>query len=256
MTIPGGLVAPMLNIDSGPILVDAADFDGTNDYAARGANLTNASDSKIMTFVMWAKADSIASGMYFSNATAAGGGTTRGEIKISGGLFDFQFRNSAGTNILRINTTTAPSTTAWQCLMCSVDLADTGKRHLYLGDTDELNVTTYTDDSMDFTVGDWAVGARPDGATKYNGGLAEMLFWAGAYIDFSVEASRRLFITATGKPVNPTAAISSLGVPDVYFHLDKGETANNFVANNEQGADGGEFTVTGELSTYPSSPSD
>lgn len=241
-----------------PFFAAAADFDGTSDYATRGANLTNANDSKLMTFVMWQKADSSASKNYFGGFTTVGGSTPRMYISGTVGLFEVLARNVSGSARLVLQTSTAPSTTAWQCLMCSVDMADTAKRHLYLGDTNELNVVTYTDDTLDFTVADWAVGANADGTTKIDGGLAEVFFWAGVYIDFSVEANRRLFFGANGRPADPNAsggAIATLGVPDVYFHLNRGETANNFVANDD-GGDGGAFTVTGALSTYASSPSD
>ena len=250
--IPGCLVASMLGGGAGG--VDAADFDGTNDYATRGAGLTNAADSKLFTFVMWTKADAVG-GRYFTGVTTLGGSTLRFSVHEQSGVFFLQASSPGGTNILNINTTTAPSTTAWQCLMCSVDLADTAKRHLYLGDTNELNVNTYTDAAIDFTLADWAVGARPDGSGKHDGGLAEMYFWTDAYIDLSVLANRRLFISNLGQPAGPGGAVSALGIPDVRFHLNDGETANNFVANVGNG-DGGAFTVTGALSTYASSPSD
>lgn len=239
----------------GPFLVDAGDFDGTSDYATRVGGLTNAADSSMFTFVMWTKADAVGTSRYFRNATTLAGATSRLTVHQQSGVFLIQ-GNTPSVNILNISTTAAPSTTVWQCLMCSVDMNNAAKRHLYIGDTDELNVTTYDAGSFDFTVADWAVGAVPDGSNKLNGGIAELLFWTGAYTDLSVTANRRRFFSSAGKPVNPAVAIGALGVPDVYFHLGKGEAANNFVANDDQGADGGAFTVVGALSTYASSPSD
>ena len=118
---------------------------------------------------------------------------------------------------------------------------------------------TYTDDTLDIALADWAVGALASGLEKFDGGVAELMFWPGVYTDFSVTDNRRMFISGVGKPVDPAAnagAFETLGAPAVYFHLDNGETANNFVANNDGGATGGAFTVTGALTTYASSPSD
>lgn len=243
-----------------PFLVDAADFDGTNDYATRGAGLTNAADSKLMTFVMWQKSDTVSSGrVYLGCSTTLAGATDRFSVSLGvANKFYIIGKNSSGTTVLDFNTTTSASTTVWQCLMCSVDLLDNTKRFLYLGDTNELNSNTYVNTAMDFTVADWSVGAQADGSTKIDAGQAEMMLWTGVYIDFSVEANRRLFFSATGKPVDPNAAggaIATLGAPDIYFHLNDGEAADNYVANND-GGDGGAFTVTGALTTYASSPSD
>lgn len=144
--------------------------------------------------------------------------------------------------------------------MISVDMADTNKRHIYQGDAVKTGGWfTYTDAAIDFTNSDWSFAADPDGSTKHDGGFAEVMFWPGVYIDFSQTANRRKFISSSGKPINPSAgggAIATLGAPAIYFHLDDGETANNFVANNDGGATGGAFTVTGALTTYGSSPSD
>ena len=236
------------------IQADAADFDGTNDYALRGAGLTNAADSKLMTFVMWQKADVVSTSYYVDTTDA------RFTVqKLDTSRFSVNGQNSVGTGILTMTSLANVSTTAWQCWMCSVDMTSTLKRWIYLGDTDNFfSAATYTDDVIDFTVIDWATGATTIGTSKFDGGLAEVMLWTGVYTDFSVQANRRLFFSVTGKPVDPNTpggAIATLGAPDIYFHLNDGEVANNFVANND-GGDGGAFTVTGALSTYATSPSD
>ena len=137
--------------------------------------------------------------------------------------------------------------------MVSFDLSDVAKRHLYYGDTDELNVTTYTNDTIDLTLADWGVGASGDGSVKFQGGLAEMMFWPGVYIDLSSTSNRRLFVSAGGKWVNPASAIATLGSPIVRFHLDKGEAATGFATNR---GTGGNFAITGTLTIDSTSPSD
>ena len=63
------------------------------------------------------------------------------------------------------------------------------------------------------------------------------------------EATRRLFIDADGKPVDPAIATAALGVPAVLFSGD----ASTFGA--KQGT-GGAFTLTGTLTDATTSPSD
>lgn len=138
--------------------------------------------------------------------------------------------------------------------MISCDMADTGKRHYYFGDTDVLNVTTYTDGTIDFTVGDWSIGASPAGVAKLgpNCAVADFYFWPGVYLDFSVEANRRLFINASGKPVHPITPRAALGDPAILLH-GYGTLPQDWHRN---AGTGGGFTVTGALTVGASSPSD
>ena len=253
---------PIIPSVGNPLInVDAADFDGTNDYATRGAGLTGISDSKIFTFTSWVIRDTSTTSKLFASTTALGGSSSRFALgkNVTTNTFSILGRNSASSTILDATSTNGIPASQWVWVGISVDLSDTNKRHLYFNDTSELSVVTYTNDTIDFTDADWCFGAFGDGTQKWNGGFAETMFWPGAYIDFSQESNRRKFISGSGKPVNPAAiggAIDTLGTPIVYFHLDDGETANNFVANNDRGATGGAFTVTGTLSTYTTSPSD
>lgn len=239
-------------------IVDAASFDGANDYATRGAGLTGAADSKKFTLVFWTNGPSGGDYILCSSGSVGGGvGRFFSQKRGANSHLQIVVQDTAGADALDIesNTTMAPAG-SWRCRMISVDMADTAKRHMYFADSDVLSVTKYVNTTLDFTDADWAIGAAANGSNKYSGGLAEFFFWPGVYVDFSVEANRRMFITASGKPVDPTVALAALGAPAIYFHLDDGETANNFVANNDGGATGGAFTVTGALSTYASSPSD
>lgn len=253
---------PIVSSVGAPLIkVDSADFDGSNDYATRGAGLTGISDSKVFTFSSWVIRDNSSTAKLFVSNTTIGGASSRfalGKV-ITTDEFTILGRNSASTTILYATSTNAIPSSQWIWVGISVDLSDTNKRHLYFNDTNELSVVTYTNDTIDFTDAEWCIGAHADGTQKWNGGFAEMMFWPGVYIDFSLESNRRKFISGSGKPVNPIAiggAFDTLGTPTVYFHLDDGETANNFVSNNDGGATGGTFAVTGALSTYASSPSD
>jgi len=256
------LMMPMSMWASGDgIVVDAADFDGTNDYMTRGAGLTGAADSKLLTQVIWFRLDGTAgNNRFIHGATTVGGGTSRfrsGCTAVGPGLMEILGLNAAGSTVLSVRSTTALSDGEgiWRCMMASFDLSDTGKRNLYFGDVDELDVVTYTDDSIDFTLADWAVGALAAGTFKWDGCLAEVWFAPGQYLDFSVEANRRKFITAGGKPANLGAdgSLPTGTAPLIYLHLNNGEAVENFATNR---GTGGSFSITGTLDTASTSPSD
>jgi hypothetical protein len=242
--------------------IDAAGFDGASDYATRGATLTGIADSKLLSYCGWFRGVAVG-GVFFANATTVGGGTVRlkiGKNGTDGSLQTWAYK-SDGTLILDQSSTAFAAIgnrEGWYG--ASFDMNDSTKTRIYWGDRSEAEVAaTYSDNTIDLTVADWSVGARPDSGEKWNGGMAEFIFWPGVWIDWSVQATRRLLYSASAKPVNPTlpsGAFATLGTPSVYLHLNDGETADNFVANNDGGATGGAFTVAGALSTYASSPSD
>jgi hypothetical protein len=63
------------------------------------------------------------------------------------------------------------------------------------------------------------------------------------------EATRRMFIDADGKPVDPAVVTAALGAPCILFSGDAAAFATN------QGT-GGAFTLTGTLTDASTSPSD
>jgi len=134
-------------------------------------------------------------------------------------------------------------------------LADTTKRHLYVNDVSDLLVAVYVNEIINYTVESWVVGASSTGTFKFNGAIAELWFNMGQYLDFSVEANRRKFISATGKPVNLGSDGSTpTGVaPIVYQRINGGDAAAGFATNL---GTGGNFSVVGSLDIASTSPSD
>lgn len=238
---------------------DAADFDGTNDYAARGADLTGAVDGKEGSAVISFRKDGGdgASRMFLRNAGTGAASVLRFSINLeAGNTFTVGAQNAADTEILRLNSTaTYTVSSAWKTVLVSWNLA-TGAAHMYEFDTNILaGSPTLTNDNIDYIGGtDFAIGAAVGGNNKWNGALAEIWF-DDSYIDFSVEANRRKFISATGRPVDlgSDGSLPTGSAPLIYLHLDDGEAANNFVTN---AGTGGGFTLTGSLDTASSSPTD
>src|SRR3990167_10070882 len=237
------------------IVVDAADFDGTNDYMARGAGLTGAADSKLFTFMQWFRMDG-ADGTVFT--LLEGNSTTNLTFRINrsaANTFTILVKEfNSTTNALFCATSgTYLQSATWKCLMGSFDMADTAKRHLYVGDTSDLSVTTYTDIALDLTPDtDWHYGSDKDGTNQANMALAEGAFWFGQYLDLSVESNRRKLYSAGGKPVTIGADGSSpTGTAAImYFHLDNAEAVANYATNR---GSGGNFTITGTLDTASTS---
>lgn len=243
--------APMFRAEA----CDAVDFNGTSTRLTLGAGLSGIVDSKKFTLTGWIKSERL-------------GGAAQVICRADPDRFlcylfnklSLIARTTTGVFILNISSL-SDVTNVWRWFGISVDLADAGKRHLYFGDTDELNVTTYTNNTIDFTGTNWAVGGNSlTSLDWFDGGMADILFWPGIYVDLSVQTNRRMFYSLSGKYVDPRrqgGAISTIGPPSVYLHLNEAETpADNFSLNDDGGATGGDFTVTGALTTYASSPSD
>lgn len=173
-------------------------LDGTNDYLARGADLAGNADSKLLSGSLWARRAStgVAQRVWRSDGDALL------LIFTAGDTFRAVAENAAGTTILNVETSAITSTTVWQHIMFSFDLTDTGKRHLYVNDAPDLTVTTYTDDTIDFTRSDHGVGASDSGILKYHGDMADFWLAPGQYIDLSVESNRRKFIGPNGGVVD------------------------------------------------------
>jgi hypothetical protein len=235
--------------------VDSAQFDGVNDYITRGASLNGAADSKSGILSLWIRFD-VVSGRIFCSATTLGGSVVRFILEVAGNsTLSLGAANSAGTNILQVNTVSTFSAGAtWRHVLASWDLA-AAATHLYINDVSDKNTTTATNDTIDYTVADWAIGAAASGLLKMDGCLAEVYFAPGQFLDFSVEANRRKFISALGKPVylGTDGSLPTGTTPLVYQRLADMEAIANFATNR---GTGGDFTISGALTTGSTSPSD
>lgn len=205
----------------------AVHFDGANDYLTRDADLTGAADGKQGLISGWLQTSSVSS-VVLANATALAGATTRFSVGTTGtGKLQVAGRNAANTLILNIQTTAALNNGTWFNFAISFDLTDTGKRHIYVNGSSDLNAVTYTNDALDLSQADWAIAALASGGSKTDIYLGDILFWP-TYLDLSVAANRRLFYS-NGHAVNPGSAIRQLGTPLVMlsgaksaWHTNKG----------------------------------
>lgn len=240
------------------IVVDAADFDGT-DLMTRGAGFTNAADSKTGILSFWARLDGNdgATRQIIASATTVGGSTlrTRARFLLTSNLFTISGFNAAASEILTIPSASAYTAGAtWYHVLSSWNLA-TASGTLYVNDVSDIGSPTLTDDTIDYTMADWGVADSPGTGNPFSGCLAELYFAPGQYLDFSLVANRRKFISASGKPVHlgTTGSLPTGTAPIVYQHLADAEAVANFATNR---GTGGDFAITGTLATCSTSPSD
>lgn len=176
--------------------------------------------------------------------------------RTSGNKIRIQGRNAGNSTILDMSSTTSlVSGGGFVNLLASWNLA-TGFGKIYLGDTDDTVAgATLTDDTIDYSRPQYGVLAEDDvgGSNKVNAELGDFFFTTAGWLDITVEANRRLFFDGSGKPVDPAAAIALL-TPQLFFHIDDGETADNWGDN--EGTAGDIFTLSGGFTTAAASPTD
>ena len=228
-------------------VADAAVFDGTNDYIKSDGDIA-AADGKSGMVSLWVKFN-------------GGDGAAQTFWSV---LDDSIHCQREASNHMRyyINTGSAYATTTsnlvvasgWTHVLMSWDVA-TGYSDIYFNDVQQsLSPDTTTNTTLNYThANHWFMAART-AAQKMNADVFDFWIALNSTLDITVEANRRLFIDAAGKPVDLGADGSNPGItPRVFFHLDDGETANNFAIN--AGA-GGTCTLTGSLTTASTSPTD
>ena len=219
-------------------------FDGTNDYLSKNTDLTGNANSKLWTVSFWFNKDvSVEDKIY---------GADLDKVIInmaSNDKIQVKARDVSNNTDLNISSATAISKNAWHHCLFSVDMANTANRHLFIDDVDDLLVSTYNNDTLDFTQPVHSIGATAAGAFKWGGDLADVWIDFGRYVDFSIVANRRLFITAGLCPVDlgDDGSIPFSAAPIMYF---SGATA----AWHTNKGDGGGFTENGALTDAATNP--
>lgn len=217
----------------------AASFDYVNDYLTRGAALTGDADGKAGTFSCFFN---LQGGAGASLEFVSNSGQQFEIIRHSSNTIRVNGYNAGAVQILGLVSTNTYSASGWHHLLAAWDLATTTGL-MYIDDASDLaGSPTLTDDTIDFANADFAIGATPGGSFLWNGYMAE-LWMARSFIDISVEANRRLFVTAALNPVDLGADGSNPGVtPIVYQSIRAGGAAADFATNL---GTGGNFTVNG-----------
>lgn len=225
-----------------------ANFDGTNDYMKRGGGLTGAADSKLCSFSVWLrKLDTAIGGRIIVAQNTLNGGSADGQSRLvfsnTSGRVNLSFLNAAGSTILNFTASVDCAVGEWEHWCGCADMTDSALMKLFRNNIDVSGaITSYANDTIDWTKADWAVGAYADGTSKMFTDIAYLWFAPGVYIDFTVEANRRKFVTDTNAPValGANGELPTGSSPLVYL----GNAFGSFQTNL---GTGGDFTVTGAL---------
>lgn len=233
-------------------LGDAVKLNGGSQFAQRGGGLTGAVDSPAGIFSCWERLDAnpVSQARILNGLSALNGGLfgIRFSRTSDGAGFSFltTFQDTAGNNNNQIRSSNIYGVSPiWRHRLVSWDFS-VPVSHMYISDvSDKIVSVGPTIGTQDYTFLDWGISYGDAGTTqRWNGGLAELYFCPGQYLDFSVTANRRKFISADLLPVNlgsdgstPTGTI-----PAIYMHLDSAETADDFMINR---GGGGNFNISG-----------
>lgn len=214
-------------------IAKAVDFDGTNDYLSRASDLVGNADGKTFTFSAWVWSNLNSDGNFYNSSSKFRINVTPSNLQISA-------QDVAANPIIVFSSGDFKSLAeigTFYHVLISVDLANTSKRYVYINDVPITGGTwgTYTNANIDFTNAVHGVGEN------YKGRLAHV-FLAYEYIDLSVEANRRIFITSDRKPSTSASAswiAAGKTAPILYFPL------SDPTAPGKNLGTGGDFALTG-----------
>lgn len=229
----------MGGVTAGEDAAEGVDFDGVNDYLSRSTDLVGNIDSKTFTFSCW---------VYFvtpfdSTPTILIIGVTPIGAYFqldSAGLITIGVQDAGGSLYSQLTSTLGVSSFGWNHILVSYDVANTNNARLYVNDILFGHSITKNDSTfyVDFTKSTMEIGNGLSTTTNYRGRLSHV-FLDYTYRDLSIEANRRLFITADGKPTT-TATLKALN-PILYLPMKDAATAHI----NE--GTGGNFTLNGVI---------
>ena len=226
----------------GPYVPNAVELEAT-DYLTHAFT---ADTTKQVTGSMWLRLNDL-SGQVFLDGTDSSG--TRLQWTPGGGA-RFNILHNDVDNALALDVDNASTSTfsdqEWHHVLFSFDMSDPTKAHMYVDGVSDMTVATFNDANLK-TDGTYYFGRSQSGASTTRAMMADFWLDYGTYIDLSVEANRRKFISESGMPMylGQDGSLPTGSAPDIFF---TGDTEN---WHTNKGAGGG-FTENGEL-TYSSS---
>lgn len=238
-----------LDVGNRRYVANGVHFDGSNDWLDNTA-LTGIADGKVGTLSFWVNPTSL-SDVSSQRIMFSQGGRWQVNIVADDDTILVSGDESGGSAILELTSGAALETGNWYHILSSWDLAN-GLGYMYVNDVSSLAASpTLTDDTIDYTRTEYAIGAHTNGSLPLDGDLAELWWDPTSYIDISVEANRRLFITSGLKPalLGATGAVPTGSQPILYLANATATWQNNL-------GSGGNFTENGALTDASTSPSD
>ncbi len=220
-------------------------FDGSTTWLSGGGTVGH-SDTKKWTVSFWVRSTSTQNDHIMANQNRG----TEIDTIASGGRLRFQAENTGGSTILDVESVSTINDGDWHHVILSVDLSDSGKRHLYIDGADESPTwSTYNDVNIDHTGTGLNIGAETAaGVDKFTGDMADFWFDHDTYLDLSDSAVLSKFYSRS-RPANLlTDGSGPTGAAPLVFL--SGETAS---WHTNKGTGGG-FTENGTLTDASSNP--
>lgn len=232
----GTLTYPLMNYGG-------MNFDGSTDYL----------DTNPLTGIADGKKGSIVAILRYANASS---GTeqiiqsTGAALQIrrnAAGTIEVAAENATGSVIMSLTSAVGAASAAGQyVIMASWDLATAGSGRIYINDVSSYVETTFTNDTIDYTVTEYSIGGNTAGASLFSGDFYSLYFNALENLDFSIESVRRKFTDANGLPIflgangelpTGTSPILFLGYgAGTVWANNRGTATSTFTANGTQAA--------------------
>lgn len=244
----GTMLTNPFRFGGGPYAANGVNFDGTNDYLTRGADLTGNADGKKGIFYCRFKIDG-GNGTELTFYSKEETGRFR-IFRTSTNLIEVNGRTTSNSTILRFKTVaTHQSGAGWKSILASWDMAVSNSGRLYINDSSDYSQNTFTDDTLDYQAAEHGIGARSGGGQNWNGCLADFYFNNEEYLDFNTVSNRRKFTDASDNPVDlgSDGSTPTGNIPRIYF---SGVTSTWHTNNGS----GGGFTENGALTDCADSP--
>lgn len=249
MILPGIIASSMY--EASAYVASAVDYRGLGFGDSQTRNsLTGILNGKAGTFSAWIRVDGDAGTQRYIFAMRESNPGFLVTLETSNKIRFLAYNNDLSLVLLQFVTTpTYPVAATWINILSSWSLA-TGLRHLYINDVAvALDVNTTNNDNIAYQKAT-AIGVNSQGPGNYFNGCMSELFFHTAYIDLSIEANRRKFISAIGKPVSLGANGSTpLGIQPLLY-----APTSDATGTGNKGT-GGAFTLSGVLGACSNSPS-
>ena len=189
----------------------ACDYGSGANYWSRGGDLTGVSDGKAAWGQGWIKIPSLGGGGYVWGSAL---NRQRMQILSANNRFRFLFRAPDNSDVVDFQSATSLSAGvlyhfAWWFDVTGGNNANCG---FWLDGVDDTGtIATFVDTAVDWTTGDWGVGARADGANTIDAELAAVGFWfesfdVGANINKLYRGGGQVDLGASGELPSGTAA--------------------------------------------------
>lgn len=227
--------------------VNAVDYNGAGDYLSKASDFTGNADSKTGIFSAWFRLD----GGNASDLYCICNSTNRfNVIRTASNIFEIRGRDTGASNALLLRSlSTYTSSSSWVNLLASWNLS-TAISHLYVNGVSDKDEVVNSNANIDYTDTTWLVGSSPGISAYWNGGMAEVYFAPGQYLDLSNSANRLKFRDALGKPASLglTGSTPTGTAPILYIK-------NPASSVNVNSGTGGDFVINGTPSDASTSPS-